>query len=729
MKYITTVKFLVVFIAITILTMVSCSEDSPTDPKEEKIVSLSSQTITSTGGSIKTDNLEIIFPSGCFKSSKEIKILESTEDNLFGENTLSDFYTLSGLPLEFSEPIKIKIKYTGSLTDSSYIAIGEKNFTSSLNAETTSYKLISAKDSSGYLIATLPPLSNATLEKNTTSFSINADNLSINLGAIVGYVSYKSPQGHFLINTPSSVITQAYDLADYLETAYNKFKTLGFSYDRRTKWPVQVNIKRLGTSVYGYSYNSVWGNNYGYLEFNFDKMDDKENLSVTAGHEFFHLVQSLYDPRNSFSKAKFSSPHLWLDEASSVWSESFFTGSSNYLSPIFSDNAFDVFNGAKTGDDASKAGEYGYGMASMMKYVTKEYGNNKLVDIYNNIYNGKTPFQSISSVLPISMGFSWHSFLRSLVSFDLYSGDTFRPAILLAYSAGEKQKFIIKSASDTVSTYKSKLSDLSATIFSVDNQFSEISKSAFLEFTCKDWDFQIYKLNSSKCVLIDSGKDTLTVGDFKELTEDGYKVIAVLYNDDYNSPYSNEKEYEFKIRVVTPIEFNFVDFRIQTEGEFTSKYNDGTKDSVWTYTSGTFISHLNFDDPQVISINGNNVNCSAQWVHPDGWVYNYQLNLEFNDINNPTSISRFNCQWSETYNDGASVTSNVKSASGINIPLEAEFGELNFRVSGNISNNLLEYSEDYEGYYGIYNPPISRERRLNSFETSNGKISFILRNN
>ena len=64
---------------------------------------------------------------------------------------------------------------------------------------------------------------------------------------------------------------------------------------KEQKWPVDVTIKRLDTaksSVYGYSINSMWGNNYGYMQFNFDKIDETENMKVTAGHEFFHLVQS-----------------------------------------------------------------------------------------------------------------------------------------------------------------------------------------------------------------------------------------------------------------------------------------------------------------------------------------------------------------------------------------------------------------------------------------------------
>ncbi len=725
MKKIIIINFLYVLVVFIIAMLMSCSEDSPTDPKEDEINSLSSQTITSTGGSLKTDEVEIIIPSGAFSTSQEIKILESTEDNLFGVNAKSDFFVLDGLPQEFSKPIQIKIKYTGDLTDSTFIAIGEHNFITSLNEKTTTYQLISAKDSAGYLIGSLPPLYSETIGKTTSNNSDNASKLSISFGAIAGLVSYVSSQEHFKITFPSSVLTQTYDLAKYLEAAYSKIESMGFSYSRRTKWPVNVTVKVLKNDIYGDQTNSIWGNNYGYLRFNFDKMDEAEEMKVTAGHEFFHLVQSFYDPRSAWSKAGSPMPNYWLDEAASVWAEEFFSSSSGYVSPNFEYNVVDILKGAKTGNAKDESQNYGYGMSSFLKYLTKTEGNSKIVDVYNNISAGQAPFRAISELLPINVGFSWHSYLKSLFTFDLYKGNIFKPATLSA-TAGTKQKFTIKAASDSVKIFKSSLSDISATIFTVDNRFEDMSGNAFLEFTCEDWKFQLYKVNSSSSVLLESGKDSLNVLDYKKFTDDGYKIIAVLYNDDYNSPYTNKRDYEFKIRVVNPIEFNFIDFRIQTEGTFTSKRKEGVKDSVWTYNSGTSISQLDFNDPQVIAINGNYVNCSVQWIHPDGWVYNYQLNLVFNDINNPTSINSFDCQWSQTYNDGASVTSHNKSASGTNIPLEAAFGELNFRITGNITNNLSEYSDDFEGYYGIYNPPISSERRLNSFETSDGRIEFSL---
>ncbi len=702
------------------LLLQGCSEDSPTKPEGNNVPALSSKTIDNNGGTIKTDNIEIYIPPGAFQTGHEIKILNSSEDNLFSTNAASDFFVVDGLPPEFAAPIKIKIKYKGTLSDSSFVAIGENNFISSLNEETISYHLISAKDSAGFLIAEIPPINNQSLGKSLVNSSVNEDKLSINLGAIAGYVSYLSSKKHFNINTPSSVLTQAYDLADYLESAYLKIQGIGFKYSKRTRWPIEVTVKRFKKpDVYGYTSASIWGNNYGYLEFNFDKMDESDNMKVTAGHEFFHLVQDLYDPRSGYSKRRTPMPNFWLNEASSVWSEALFIGNSNYVSSVFELNAFDILKGAKTGDtdpnDGTVTQDYGYGMSSLIKYITNKYGVGKLAEIYNKISEGKTPFQAVSSVLPINVGFTWHSFLKSLFSFDIYKSDNFRPALLSSYATGEHQKFTIKNASDSLATYKSKLSDCSATIFSVENQFKEMSSNAMLQFTCKDWKFQIYKYNSSSSELIGAGKDTLTVENYKKLTDDGYRIAAVLYNDDYDSPFEHSKDYQMEIRVLAPQTISWVDFYVEYTGTF--EYSDS--DTTYTFTNDATIGEFVRNVSSVI--NGNSITISQDSTD-SYYQRSTKIQLTFDDINNPTNIVDFAFDQTEngTYN-----TKEISSVVGSNVSFSTEkYGNTGTRYiyTGDISQYLSKLS--FLRQQTIYDNSVT-STELKSYE-SQGKIQIIV---
>ncbi len=674
--------YLIIFLSFFLFN--KCSKDNPTGPSEKPPQVLATGNIGSNGGTIKTQNIEITIPAGAFNSTEDLKILKSTEENSFNNNLASDLFILDGLPQEIAEPIKIKIKYKGTMSDSSFVAIGENNFTSSLNEKTISYHLISAEDSAGYLITTLPSLNTNILGKVASDYSVNGDKISINLGAIVGYVSYVSQQGHFRINFPSSVLTQAYDLADYLETAYSKFKSIGFSYSRRTRWPIDVTVKRLGSSVFGYSMNSMWGNNYGYMEFNFDKMDNTTEMKVTAGHEFFHLVQSLYDPRNRFSKAKFQSPNLWLDEACAVWSERLFSNS-NYVSPIFDINAYEILKGAKesTGNNAQS---YGYGMASFIKYLTDKRGNSSLVKVYNKIYTGKNPFSAISSVLPVNIGFSWKSFLKNLFSFKLYNGGSFTPPSMIATAKNKKNNFIIKTADDSIKTFKSKLTDLSATIFSIKNEYDKLSNDEELHFSCKDWKFQLYKVNSTTSEFLASGKDSLTLKDFKKITDKGYQIAVVLYNDDCDSPYENNKGYEMKIEVKTPPQkriIQSIDILVAYTGTFTEKYPEKT----YSYQEQRTIEGIYHGT--LTELKSNTVSTVFDTTYG---IYKLtsKIQITFDDINNPTQILAFSIN-----NDGIDTYVNAKikeTAIGGNVPFSFwhQGNEYQFTYRGNISSFLSE---------------------------------------
>ncbi|VAX21110.1 hypothetical protein MNBD_IGNAVI01-3089 [hydrothermal vent metagenome] len=714
------VKFIsmnLLLLLLTVLLFQTCSDDnSPTEPGVAS--TLAETTIGTGGGTLTTDELELNVPIGAFAGDTKISLSVEKEDAGF-DNALSKEYKFEGLPQTFTKPLTIKMKYNGDLTDNSYIAIGEDTFVKSLDGETTSYRLISARDSSGYLVATIPPTSDNGLFKGSSNTSLNGDDVAFSALAIAGYVSYTSPNGHFKISFPSSVITQAYDLSDYLEAAYTKFQSLGFSYSRRTKWPIEVTVKRLESSVYGYSMNSMWGDNYGYMEFNFDKMGNAVDMKVTAGHEFFHLVQSLYDPRNRFSKAKFKSPHLWLDEASSVWSEEFFGGTSGYVSSVFDINAYEILKGAKDGS-SDNAQSYGYGMASFIKYLTKEKGDDALVDVYDEIYAGKEVFSAISSVLPVNVSFSWNSYLKKLFSFSLYNGGSFRPPTLLSTARLKKHNFIVKSADDTLKTYKASLSDLGSTLFSIKNEFDKLNSAAELEFTCKGWNFQIYKVNSVESKFLVSGKDTLTLKDFKKIADKGYQIAVALYNDDMNSPYATTKDYEMEIRVKTPKGIKWIYFDIGYSGTF--NYSDPAigppTESEREASMGTYEIIWSKD----IQINGNTIIAYQDTTDQYSHVIT-KLQIEFEDIKNPVNIVSFSFEQTKS-----SVSFNLVetyAASGANAPfLMEDYGNAGsrFEYEGNITSYLtnLQYS-----YVMVKSDNDLFTQELLSYK-SDGIIQFII---
>ncbi|VAX29647.1 hypothetical protein MNBD_IGNAVI01-1595, partial [hydrothermal vent metagenome] len=109
---------------IMLLIQAGCSED-PVSPTEEKPTeALAAAEIGPGGGTVKTDDVSIVVPSGAFNEKHNVAIYSVADDGAFGENTVSSSFKISGLPNDYTKAIKIKMKYTGELSGQSFIAAG-----------------------------------------------------------------------------------------------------------------------------------------------------------------------------------------------------------------------------------------------------------------------------------------------------------------------------------------------------------------------------------------------------------------------------------------------------------------------------------------------------------------------------------------------------------------------------------------------------------------------------
>ena len=569
-------------------------------PPAENYTLKESQTIGSAGGKLTTDDFSLTVPSGAFDSEVKLELYVSSTDDPFGDDGISKTFRIEGLPDEYSQPLQVQIKYQGNLSGKSFIALGEEVFIRSLNTIETAYNLFPATELNGYLSCELPApdqekgtyarsLNNIETASNLFSAKASNDYLSCELlapkqekrtydrinntvqaaepghsrttlQAITGRGTYTSDKKHFEIIYPAFVANEVSDLADFLEEAYSKFQGMGFSYASRTKWPISVTVKDLGSEVYGFSVCSIRGDNYGYMEFNADKMADLQDMRITAGHEFFHLVQALYDSRNRFSKAKFASPHYWLDEATAVWSEEKFSDTPNYCSPIRKGHEMAPFSGMQAGADEN-AQHYGYGMSAMIKYLVNRYGEGILVKMYGGIRNSAHPIRAISSSTdPFAVW--WDTFLRDYVLGKVYADVS--PALWLGNSSGN---FEISSASDTLKTFSGSYPDLSAKLYRVDLKYPGIDSNAAINFkvTGGAAHVTVFKYKPSSIEYLGSATDDVTISDVKKLTDDKWNLLALVSNCRDVSPYTGTTNIELKVSVTKcDGNYSFVVYKLPT---------------------------------------------------------------------------------------------------------------------------------------------------------------------
>ena len=397
---------------------------------------IGTQVIGSTGGEINLDSIIVKVPDGAFDESNEISISVGEENDGFDEYGISSLYQLSGLPNTLNKPIKISIKYRGTLVGDTLIAIGEMAYSVSLDSLLYSYHSDSASDSSGYLVYNMPTYSGlARLEKSDYVLPTSITKVLI---AVNTYKRTLSSKGNFRLHYPLFYEQQAIAMGEHFEKAYDKCLTMGFSYSARTSWPVNVLAKQFRPdkngriAVGGYS---MWGSNgmtdeklrslinRGQFDISLSILSDDLELRATCGHEFLHLIQNLYE----FSSGWIEPEQAWLAEATSVWIEEKYANVANYVSsshvPVF------PFWGWQYSDTKWSHADIGYGLSPIIKDIADRYGISEVVNIHKKIKEGILPNNAIDPVDAIKsiveqrepLENFWHGVLSSYVLGDYYN--------------------------------------------------------------------------------------------------------------------------------------------------------------------------------------------------------------------------------------------------------------------------------------------------------------------
>lgn len=531
-----TKNFIIMILVFFVSGILSCEDlfDNDDDEREQ----ISEEIIDEKGGTLSSDDFELVVPQGALSGSNTVSLSIDTDYKAFSEGQVSSVFFVDGLPTEINKPIKLKIKYAGSLNQKSFIGIGADYNVQSLNENTESYMLIEARDSADFLIAefSAPSLQKST--KNTKD-----DPSTIAIFAITNYLTHSS--AHFKINYPSALIMNNNDpvenLAKALEFAYDTLANMGLSYSKRTSWPVEVTIKKLPSSVYGYSTRYFpWTRNCGVLEFNVERMNETTEIATTAGHEFFHLVQDLYSTSDNYD---------WLKEATSVWFEQIMAKNTAYVSPIRAGHESTPFDGMNPAAGVSEA-HHGYGMSALIKYIVEKQGIAFIANLYNEIAKGRTPGDAIRYAQTDIMDLWWDNFYADYIGAKIYSNIS-----VLNFSTGADVKtFDIDEQSDTLKIYTGTIKDLSGKFFVVKPTYDNFQEGEGLEITVANNNQSIavfsYKGGGS-INLVAKAYEKVFVPNLKQLAADKNYLLVLLTNTKATAPnYGNESDFTLKMNVI-----------------------------------------------------------------------------------------------------------------------------------------------------------------------------------
>ena len=531
---------------------------------------LTSATIDGQGGTLAAGGFSLTIPAGTFNTAVELKLYKTEAHASFAQGVITDSFRVTGLPDSFPETLLPDLQPTGTLSGESFIVVGEEVLISSQITPTMAYHLLPADSNSG-MLASLPRTAAADTQFSAGDAQLRTNSpdtsTTLDFFGITGWATYNAnenlrtngSQSHFLIRYPTYWVSRAdlNPLFQYLEEAYSTYENMGFSYGGRTSWPITVTVMNLAADTYGLFCKSIWGNNSATMQFNQNKLGSLTVLRNTAGHEFFHFIQYLYDSRNNYSRGHdtaFSISLHWLNEATAVWAEEKFTSLPEYVPSIRNRCETAPFNGMEAGTKGNivDAGEHGYGMSAFIKYLVSIYGETIVRDIYLKILDQQHPVRAIElAINPNYLFMAWEPFLREYVQGNIYNVP--KAAFLNATSG----IFRIRSNTDVSKTFTETYPDLSAKLFTIGLNYPDISPAKAINFTIDQdvCDITLFKVKSYGTLIeymSHSSTKKLTQKDLRSLTDGGYNLLVMITNSNYfNTPniYTNSKQIKLDILV------------------------------------------------------------------------------------------------------------------------------------------------------------------------------------
>jgi len=538
---------------------------------------LAEKAIDHTGGVVATAGIQLTVPAGALSGSWVIGI-EKVEASDVASGRISPRFRITGLPSDFSQPLAITLHADQTPAGTVLAGLGELSLPTSAGCLTPGIRYLPVTAGSGgnYSFQLATPRANQANARELRAMSAENPKAA---GTSQGYtltvdVDLDSHQtvwanSHFSITFDASKVDLAnvMTLGTALEDAYNAIKnaalTGGFDTSTRTSWPIQVTVLDMDNSgIYGLFYGSKLGDNHGWIEINSANIADQADVRVTAVHEYFHFVQSLYDPRYAFTKAILPGPQLWVNEAASVWSEALLAPS-GYVSPIFNTNIQAPFNGMIAGAQGSSsiAQEHGYGMASLVRYLMLKKGNQALLELFQSLKAGQTPVQAVMTNGPTQTDFSWWpDYVQSLLRGDLY------PFGLtdMAAAAPATRQFNIAAATDIEKQriFAGSLADLSARLHMAIPQYTAFDpKHALACRLARDADdslmLHLYKAKVGQPTtwlgdgVAANGAWKFEVPDLATLqSQGGWRLLPLVTNKKATDPETGQTPYNLSVAVV-----------------------------------------------------------------------------------------------------------------------------------------------------------------------------------
>jgi hypothetical protein len=657
--------------------IVSC-KDEPTAPEETTSTeqALAEKTIGPEGGTLETETFKLKVPAGSFSQSTQLKLFANKKTST-NSNSVTDAFRLEGVPQNYSQPVEVSIKYSGTLNGNNFVKcrmLAEVEYIDSTAIDTVNI-LYDAVENNGFLKTSIQP--DESTEKNNFG-KINDEAIPLTFEGFTNCALNSSE--HFIIKSTDLDLDEFGPeiqlILQYFESAYSRFNTLGFDLSL-TNWKkaividIDYRIPHEDPPTLGfvkiYSSFKIWSN--------YD-LNIAGQLYLCPSFVGLAILYA-YDIEEA---------HAWISYAIANWSKlnyNYWTEHSDY-SEIQTAIKYCLRN-------------EGY-FSIILDHLTQTYGEVILKNIMFLVKNGMESYQAIVSQTAAPKFWLtdlFESFVSGQIWLNRLKHHNPNASLIDVWNYNLSAQFGIDDTTTQI-TYTETYKDLSAKLYKI-ALLPSLKQGSTLKLSAigGDTKISVFKYKNNVVEFITRSENEITIDNVKDLQSNGYNLFVMLTNHMPNYPYSTTSNITFKIKhnaepvtpKVTACNIALKNIEVNIIIHYPSGDVPSTRSHIMNFYSRT--------DPAPTFANNIFYQAYSYWEN-DSTQYSGNTSIQFTD--GLDSILTFSTQ------SKVSVTSNnplysyviESSMSGHDLVVD-QYDKTLFKVTGldvcNKLNNNLTYSQ------------------------------------
>jgi len=546
--------------------------ETPPPLATQNPVLLSESTIGPGGGRLETADFVLDIPAGALNTEVNLKLSAPTESSPSAGQAVTGHFQVDGLPAELTQPLEVRLRLNGLLSNQSYLAAGMPSVQPEDGSPAVFFHLFPGSEEGGYLVGQLPAYNNqAPIATRGGLAHLAGRPVSQDLGGAIamqflGATNFEDIRSeHFKLGYAVLFRQESGYVLNLLEEVYTEFENLGFEL-KSLKKPILAVIIDLPENVQARYKQPYPGpglmQESGYIEINQKLVQDVNNqkMRMAVARAFLWVVANGKD-RLGQTTRMLERDRVWFHNAVAQWVQEKMVASALFSPPAFKGKELLPLRGLRVIEEDINLQDAiinGVGLSPVMKYLSDKYGKSTIPNIYEQLNTSNRIIRLLLDQVPDPASAWLPDFYKEYVSGHIYNvgADIFLNAVT--------DTFNIPSDKSISTTFSSSMWNLSAKLYRVNILTPNLNPQAKLRFSLSNTDKDmrpeemqvvVFVVLSGQPMFYRSGQEVL-VEDVSQWAKNGVTPLVLVVDSAYQQEYDggHDNPFDLKIDLTVPEE-------------------------------------------------------------------------------------------------------------------------------------------------------------------------------